>query len=109
MRCLTASASNDVLELNNLNLARILKRQGTRKLNSLFKGLSRVTRGEDETFIVAITHHNFINNIFDLFAIVANDAHELHSVSNEAFDKGIYFWPVTRFGMKHDFRFVSHY
>jgi hypothetical protein len=73
VRRFTASASNAKLELNNLNLARVLKRQGTRKLNSLFKRLSWVARGEDENIIVAITHHHFINNIFDLFAVVAYD------------------------------------
>jgi len=88
--------TNNELELNNLNLARVLKGKRTRKLNSLFKRFSGMTRGKNKPSCGSITYHYFINNIFDLFAIFTYDAHEFHSLTNELFNEGRHFRTVPR-------------
>ncbi len=76
-----------MLELNNLNLARVLKRKGTSKLNDLFKRFARVTRGEDEIVIATVSNNYFVNNVFYLDAVVTDNAHKFHSVLNKLFNK----------------------
>lgn len=101
--------SNKMLDLNNLSFVTVLVRRVSGELQRIFKCLAFMAgRKKESRTVTTVTHHHFINEVFDSCRVLTRNPHKLDPVLQKGFYKRIESLRSARNGVKHDLRGVRH-
>ena len=97
------------VQRNDLSIAFTQISELSSELDHVIYRLPWMSGSQDEaTRIFAITNDDLVNDVFNQFAVGANDANELDSVDEEMLHKSVELHAVTVWAMKNYLRRICH-